>query len=151
MAQLTAGIMFEWGAPASGDAEPTTWKKIPNITSIPTLIGTPSNHDVTDLYATQKEYLEGLPDNGGTLSFGAIMTPALFTEVESIRTAQETANPYFRVSLPKPLSKAYVWRGTLAIPSNDEWAPDNPIMGKLNITPSTSVELKDISVSSVKI
>lgn len=147
MAQLTAGIMIEWGAPSSSDAEPTTWKKIPNVTSVPTLIGTPSNHDVTDLYATQKEYLEGLPDNGGTLAFGAIFTPELFTVVNEIITSQETANPYFRVSLPKPLSKAYVWRGTLATPSNDEWAPDNPIMGKLNITPSTAVTLEDISSS----
>lgn len=148
MAQLTYGIVFEYGVPSDSDGKPTTWKTIPDITSIPTLIGAPSNHDVTSLYDPQKVYLEGLPDNGGQLAFGAIFTVRLFAVVKEIRTAQDTANPYFRVRLPEPLSKAYVFRGTLAIPSNDEWQPDNPILGKLNITPSTAVDLED--VTSVK-
>lgn len=148
MAQLTVGIQVEWGVPSGSDAEPTLWKKIPEVTSIPTLIGAPSNHDVTTVYDAQKVYLEGLPDNGGTLAFSVLLTVEVFTVVNEIMTAQETSNPYFRVSLPAPLSKAYVWRGTMAIPANDEWAPDNPILGKLNITPSTSIELKDITKQS---
>ena len=139
MAQLTKGITFEWGAAGDSDAAPGSWTKIPDITSIPTLIGAPSSHDVTTIYSEMKEYLEGLPDNGGTLGFSALFTPALFTVVDAIQTAQETADPYFRVALPKPLNKAYTFRSTLAIPANDEWQPDNPILGTLNITPTSSI------------
>lgn len=145
MAQLTKGILVEWGTPGDSDAEPATWTKIPDITSIPTLVGAPTNHDVTTIYDEMKVYLEGLPDNGGQLAFSCLFTPALMTEVKKIQTQQDTSNPYFRVALPAPLSKAYVFRGTVAIPANDEWAPDNPILGKLNITPSTSIEFKDYS------
>ena len=67
MAQLTQGISLEWVA-ASGSEEPKEgWAKIPDVTSIPTLVGAPSNHDVTTLYDKQKVYIEGLPDNGGAL------------------------------------------------------------------------------------
>lgn len=145
MAQLTVGITLEWAEPGAGDAEPTIWKKIPDVNSIPTLIGAPGNHDVTTMYDTQKVYLEGLPDNGGTLAFGALFTLALFKTVNEIMASQTTSNPYFRVSLPDPLGKAYVWRGTVATPANDEWAPDNPIMGKLNVTPTSSIVLKDVT------
>lgn len=145
MAQLTKGILVEWGKPGDSDAEPTEWTKIPDITSIPTLVGAPTNHDVTTIYDEMKVYLEGLPDNGGQLAFSCLFTPALMTEVEKIQTQQDTSNPYFRVALPAPLSKAYVFRGTVAIPANDEWAPDNPILGKLNITPSTAIEFKEYS------
>ena len=142
MAQLTVGIKFEWGKPGMSDGEPSEWSVIPDITSIPTLIGAPSNHDVTTIYDTMKTYIEGLPDNGGQLSFGALFTKELFAEVDKIQTQQKTADPYFKVSLPAPLSKSYIFRGTLATPSNDEWAPDNPIMGKLNITPTAAITLK---------
>ena len=148
MAQLTKGILFQWGAPGDSDAAPESWKTIPDVRSIPTLIGAPTNHDVTILTSEQKVYLEGLPDNGGQLAFGVVFTPELFTAVDAIRTAQETSNPYFRVALPAPLSKAYVFRGTMAIPANEQWEPDNPMFGNLNVTPSTSIELKDYSPGS---
>ena len=144
MAQLTQGISLEWVA-ASGSEEPKMgWAKIPDVTSIPTLIGAPSNHDVTTLYDKQKVYIEGLPDNGGALEFATVLTPEVFTVTDAIIAAQATDKPWFRISLPKPLNKAYVFRGTMATPSNDEFQPDNPIMGKLIITPSTSIELKPI-------
>ncbi len=138
MAQLTNGLLFQWSA----DGE-TSWKTIPDVTSIPTLIGEPSSHDVTTIYSTQKEYLEGLPDNGGTLSFGILMTPEVLTEVEAIQTAQKTKNPFFRVAMPKPLLKAYQWEGTMAIPGNEEWSADNPLTGTLNVTPTSAIEFKE--------
>lgn len=138
MAQLTNGLLFQW----SSDGE-ASWKTIPDVTSIPTLIGEPSSHDVTTIYSTQKEYLEGLPDNGGTLSFGILMTPEVLAEVEAIQTAQETKNPFFRVAMPKPLLKAYQWEGTMAIPGNEEWSADNPLTGTLNVTPTSAIEFKE--------
>lgn len=140
MAQLTQGIVVEWATDNEGSPN-TTWKKIPEIISIPTLIGAPATHDVTTIYNKTKTYIEGLPDNGGTLSFGVNFTPDVFTTVNEIQTAQETETPWFRVGLPAPLNKAYQFRGTMAIPSNEEWTPDNPIQGNLNITPSTDISL----------
>ena len=140
MAQLTQGIVVEWATDNEGSPN-TTWKKIPEIISIPTLIGAPATHDVTTIYNKTKTYIEGLPDNGGTLSFGVNFTPEVFTTVNEIQTAQETETPWFRVGLPAPLNKAYQFRGTMAIPSNEEWTPDNPIQGNLNITPSTDISL----------
>lgn len=143
MAQLTVGIKLEWVADSAGTEPTSGWKAVPDITSIPTLIGEPSTHDVTTLSDIQKVYIEGLPDNGGTLGFSVNMTPEVLAAVEEIQTAQETANPWFRVALPKPLQKAYVFRGTVGTISNDELAPDNPIAGKLNITPSTPMTFKE--------
>ena len=45
--------------------------------------------------------------------------------------------------MPKPLNKAYVFRGTASILANDEWTPDNPMQGTLNLTATSSVELTD--------
>lgn len=138
MAQLTNGLLFQWSADGTTD-----WKTIPDVTSIPTLIGEPNSHDVTTIYSTQKEYLEGLPDNGGTLSFGILMTPEVLTAVEAIQTAQATKNPFFRVAMPRPLMKAYQWQGTMAIPGNEEWSADNPLTGTLNVTPTSAIEFKE--------
>ena len=34
-----------------------------------------------------------------------------------------------------------VFRGTASILANDEWTPDNPMQGTLNLTATSSVEL----------
>lgn len=142
MAQLTQGILVQWAADNEGEPQ-STWTTIPEIISIPTLIGTPATHDVTTIYNTMKTYIEGLPDNGGALAFGVNFTPEVFTTVNTIQTAQKTEDPWFRVALPAPLNKAYQFRGTVSIPSNEEWTPDNPIQGNINITPSTDITLED--------
>lgn len=145
MAQISKGVKLEWGAPGASDVEPTVWKKIPDITSIPSLIGAPSTKDATTLADEQKVYVEGLPDAGGTLAFSANFTPELAMEAESVIESQDTANPYFRVVFPIPLNMAYVWRGTLAPVSNDDIPVDSILTCKLNITPSTIVELKKVT------
>lgn len=142
MAQLTKGLTVEWAA--SADTLPTSgWAKIPDIIKIPTLVGTPSTHDVTTIYDNMKTYIEGLADNGGALAFGANFTPALFSEMTKMETAQKTDDIWFRVGLPSPLNKAYTFRGTVSMLSNDEWTPDNPMQGSLNITPTTELTLGD--------
>lgn len=148
MAQLTQGIVVEWATDNDGSPN-EDWKTIPEIISIPTLIGSPATHDVTTIYNKMKTYIEGLPDNGGTLSFGVNFTPDVFTTVNEIQTAQKTETPWFRVGLPEPLKKAYQFRGTMSTPSNEEWTPDNPIQGNLNITPSTDISLVEYTPAGV--
>ena len=142
MAQLTKGLVVEWVADSDGSPG-EAWAKIPSIIKIPSLVGTPSTHDVTDIYNEMKVYIEGLADNGGTLAFGINFTPEVFEEIEKIQTAQDTEDPWFRVGMPAPLNKAYQFRGTVSIPSNDEWTPDNPMQGTLNITASTDITLEE--------
>ena len=120
MAQLTKGLVVEWVADSNGSPG-ASWTKIPSIIKIPTLVGTPSTHDVTDIYNEMKVYIDGLADNGGTLAFGINFTPEVFAEYEKIKKAQETDDPWFRVGMPAPLNKAYQFRGTVSMLSNDEW------------------------------
>lgn len=140
MAQLTKGLVVEWVADSDG-LPGASWTKIPSIIKIPTLVGTPSTHDVTDIYNEMKVYIDGLADNGGTLAFGINFTPEVFAEYEKIKKAQETDDPWFRVGMPAPLNKAYQFRGTVSMLSNDEWSPDNPMQGTMNITASSDITL----------
>lgn len=140
MAQLTKGLVVEWVADSDGSPG-ASWTKIPSIIKIPTLVGTPSTHDVTDIYNEMKVYIDGLADNGGTLAFGINFTPEVFAEYEKIKKAQETDDPWFRVGMPAPLNKAYQFRGTVSMLSNDEWSPDNPMQGTMNITASSDITL----------
>lgn len=142
MAQLTKGLVVEWTADSDGSPG-ASWTKIPSIIKIPTLVGTPSTHDVTDIYNEMKVYIDGLADNGGTLAFGINFTPEVFAEYEKIKTAQDTDDPWFRVGMPAPLNKAYQFRGTVSMLSNDEWSPDNPMQGTMNITASTDITLEE--------
>lgn len=145
MAQLTAGIVLEYGESADGRADPSSWTKIAKVTSIPTLVGDPSTHDITTLEDNQKVYLRGLPDNGGVLGFGILFEPETFTTVEAIQEMQETSSVMFRVGMPAPLSKAFQFVGEVTALTNDEITPDSPLTGKINIVPSTPVELKTYS------
>lgn len=143
MAQLTKGLTLEWVKNTDGSVPTTGWVKVPDVIKIPSLVGTPSTHDVTTIYDNMKVYIEGLADNGGTLGFGVNFTPEVFAEVGKIQTEQAKDDVWFRVGMSKPLNKAYVFRGTASILANDEWTPDNPMQGTLNLTATSSVELTD--------
>ena len=145
MAQLTVGVTLEYGESADGTAAPSSWSKVADVTSIPTLVGDPSTHDVTTLADTQKVYIAGLPDNGGVLGFGVLLTPEVATTVKNIQTKQETKTVMFRVGAPAPFGKCWQFAGEVTALANDEITPDNPLTGKINIVPSTPVELKDYS------
>lgn len=148
MAQLSAGMSVEYGESTSGNV-PSTWKKVPDITSIPAMGGNVSTHDVTTIYNEMKVYIEGLPDVGGTLAFAANFTPELFNVVEEIRTAQAGGKKHaFSVVYPAPLSKRVWFLGTVAQLASDEAAVDAPLTCNVNITPSSDFEWVDESSSS---
>lgn len=140
MAQLTVGVTLEYGESTSG-ADPTSWKKIADVTSVPTLVGDPTSHDVTTLSDVQKVYIAGLPDNGGVLGFGVLLTPAVDTAVAAIMGMQESKTVMFRVGMPAPFGKAFKFTGEVTALVNDEITPDNPLTGKINIVPTSSVSL----------
>ncbi len=140
MAQLTEGVKLEWATDNGSGTANDDWRVIPSITKIPELVGTPSTHDVTDIYCKMKRYIDGLPDNGGNLTFECNMEVEIVEEYEKIRNAQKTAAPHFKVSLPAPLNKAYTFRGKVSALSNNEISPDNPLVGKLTIMATTDIE-----------
>lgn len=143
MAQLTVGTVLEYGESADGTADPTSWTKISDVTSIPTLVGDPSSHDVTTLSDVQKVYISGLPDNGGTLGFGVLLTDEVATTVTDIMTKQKTKTIKYRVGMPEPFGRCFKFTGEISALANDEITPDNPLTGKINITPTSSVELAE--------
>lgn len=143
MAQISAGIKFEYGSPNAG-SEPTLWTEIPDVQSIPTLIGDPNSLDATKLTDTQKTYVPGLPDNGGLLTFAVYLTPEVFDAYDAVNLAQATEDLYYRVTYPAPLNKAFQWRGRTASLSNQDTEPDSVVMGNWNVVPSTIIEIKDV-------
>lgn len=143
MAQLTVGVTLEYGESTDGRSDPSSWIKIADVTSVPTLVGDPSSHDVTTLSDTQKVYIPGLPDNGGVLGFGVLLTPEVDKAVTAIQTMQASKTVMFRVGMPEPMGKAFQFTGEVTALVNDEITPDNPLTGKINIIPSSSVELKE--------
>lgn len=144
MAQITAGIALKYGTPSSMDGVPDSWTEVPDIKTIPTLIGDPNTLDATKLSDKQKVYIPGLPDNGGLLSFGCYLTKELFTAYDAMVLAQAEKDLYFRVEYPAPLSKAFQWRGKVASLSNQEHGTDATTDGNLNIVPSTEVTIEDV-------
>lgn len=144
MAQLTEGLVVEWVADSSGTPG-SVWSKVPDIIKIPTLVGTPSTHEVTTIYDKMKTYIEGLPDNGGILGFGINFTKEAFDEVKKMEAAQKTDDIWMRVGMAAPINQAYQFRCTVAPLANDEWSPDNPMQGTLNVTATTGIDLVEYS------
>ena len=66
------------------------WTQVQRIQSYPELGTEPATIDVTDLSSTMKEYIEGLQDVGGALTFPARLTPDMITAVEALKGSVET-------------------------------------------------------------
>jgi hypothetical protein len=75
----TLGVRVAWGVEQTAGTMPTTsLQYLPSITSTPELNPTPDTIDVTDLSQTEyKQYVQGLKDLGGAISFGANLTALL--------------------------------------------------------------------------
>lgn len=68
----------------------STWSQVYRIQSYPDLGSEPATIDVTDLSSTMKEYIEGLQDVGGALTFPARLTPEMITAVEALKGTVHT-------------------------------------------------------------
>lgn len=150
MAQSTAGIKVYYGDSTVTDdvaAIPTVWSEIPDITSTPAMNASPAKIDTTTLAElTQKTYINGLMDLGGTFEFAANMTPALVTAVNAAVADPGTGKTRaFSIVFPAPLSKRYWWVGTVLPVAPGEAAVDAAAVTTLYISQETSLTEVDES------
>lgn len=103
----TAGVTFKYAVEATAGTRPTTgYTIIPNVKSTPDFNPEPSTLDVTDLSdKVWKRSIEGLKDIGGSLTFGANLTPELKTAWETCVADYATAKVdgkavWFEVAIP---------------------------------------------------
>lgn len=73
------GVRVAWAVETTKSTMPTTgWEYLPSITSTPEMNQAPETIEVTDLAQTEyKQYVPGLKDLGGAISFGANLTQLL--------------------------------------------------------------------------
>lgn len=117
MAQNTAGISLSYGVEATAGTAPTTWTKIPGISEIPEIGGSPETYEDTTLDNLEfKTYTDGLKDTGGALGFSANDTPAFRTAVTNLITAQNAAAEegkatWFKIEIPEPVDENMKFTG----------------------------------------
>lgn len=129
MAQISKGVSVKYKIGSTEE------KVIPDLKSIPSLGSAPSTQDATTLSDSMKVYVEGLMDLGGSLSFGALFTPALFEAVEEMNQATEIIT--YTIEFPAPLSKKVSFTGTCAPIAPDEVSVDGVLTASVNITPTS--------------
>lgn len=66
------------------------FKQVYRIVSFPDLGTEPATIDVTDLSSQMVEYIEGLQDVGGALTFPCRLTPEMITAVEALKGSTQT-------------------------------------------------------------
>lgn len=144
MAQSTAGIKLYYGSSTVTNnvaAIPTSWTEIPDITGVPAMNSTPAKLDSTTLAeTTQKTYINGLMDLGGSFEFPANMTPALVAAV-AICSADPSAGTVwgFSVVYPAPLSTRYWWTGEVQAVRPGEASVDAVASTTVYISQSTAL------------
>ncbi len=138
----TLGVKLEYGVSPSGTA-PTDWELIPDVVTIPSLIGTPGTTAITTIYDTTETYIDNKPDTGGAIAVTVNFTEELLDACDTILAAQNAGSSiYYRVTLPAPLDREYEWVGKLATPSNADIGSSGAITGTLNITPISAIDFK---------
>ena len=114
----TAGVTVKYAVESTTGTRPTTgYTAIPSIKAIPDLNPEPSSLDATTLEALEyKDYIPGLKDPGGALSFTANNTDAFQTAwgtlVEAASKAASTDKAtWFAIVIPG-LTKSFYFAGT---------------------------------------
>jgi hypothetical protein len=145
MAQSTAGIKLYYGTSADGTTIPPSWTEIPDITGIPSMGASPNKLDTTTLaQLTQKTYIDGLVDLGGTFEFTANMTPALIAAVDAAAAATTSpATRAFKVSYPSPIEAGYWWMGETQAVVPGEASPDAVITTTVYVSQETAITYVD--------
>lgn len=112
----TLGVQLAYGVETIAGTKPETFTSITGIKSIPDLNPEPNSIQVTPLSETQyHQYVDGLKDISGALSFGANLTEAFITEWEAIYSAYTTAKEtgkkvWFEIYHPE-LTKGFFFIG----------------------------------------
>lgn len=115
----TAGILLKYAVEATAGTRPTTGYTVtsPDVTGIPDLDPAPNSIDVTTLAETEwMQYIPGLKDPGGAITFSALNTNAMHTDWdETLVEAAETAKAagkrtWFEIEIPG-LTKAFYFAG----------------------------------------
>lgn len=150
MAQSTAGIKLYYGESTVTNgvpAIPTSWTEIPDITGIPSMNATPAKLETTTLSATsQKTYINGLMDLGGSFEFPANMTPELVSAVNACAGDPAAGKVWgFSVVFPAPLSTRYWWTGEIEPVRPGEGGVDAVATTTVYISQST--EVAEVAVS----
>lgn len=150
MAQSTAGIKLYYGDSTVTNgvpAIPTAWTEIPDITGIPAMNASPAKLDTTTLAElTQKTYINGLMDLGGSFEFPANMTPALVAAVNTAAAAAPAGKVRgFSLVFPAPLSTRYWWTGEVEPVRPGDGGVDAVATTTVYISQSTAVQ--EVAVS----
>lgn len=150
MAQSTAGIKvyyttgtLTWTGGVPSLPTSPTWVEIPDITSIPALGGEPNMLDSTVLSETiQKTYIAGLKDNGGSMPYALLLTPAVDTASAAMTSTTSPATA-FKVSFPSPYNVEWWYAGKAQSVMPGEVEVD----GVLSATLYTSIESSPQKIS----
>ena len=126
IALSTAGIKVKWAVESTANTKPSSFTALTGVKSISDLNPEPSQLDCTPLEELEwKQYVPGLKDVGGVVSFTANNTNAFQTEWESLVSAATTAassdkatwfmievpgltNSFYFTGIPSPLGLAAI-------------------------------------------
>ncbi len=112
----TAGILLGYGVESAAGTKPTSFKEIPDITSLGNVNPEPQTIDMTPLSEPEwRRYIDTLKDVGGAISFGANLTDRLISAwdelVEAYETAKEGGKAVWFVFYIPGLSKSFAFTG----------------------------------------
>ena len=153
MAQITAGIKVYYGdstVTLNVPAIPTVWTEIPDITGIPSMSASPAKIETTTLAElSQKTYINGLMDLGGSFEFPANMTPALIDAVTAAAADPASGKVRaFSIVFPAPLALRYWWTGTVLPVAPGEAGIDAAVTTTVYISQATALtEVDEDAVS----
>lgn len=133
--RLTKGVELYMCA---DDATPASTDKVANLQNFPDLIGTPSTVDVTTLDSEQVEYILGLPDVGGLMSFTFLYDKSIYKKFhDAIGTHKK-----FQVKFPD--SVTFTWTGYVT-PSIIGKGANDALQFNANISADSKITVDGLS------
>ena len=148
----TAGMWLSYCVETTAGTMPTSgFTKIPEVKTTPSTNPTPNSIDVTPLNETDfLQYIAGLKDVGGVLSFTANLTADLLTAwnttlISAYNTGQGLSpakDTWFCISHPK-LSQAVLFKGEPIACGYNEASVNSALETTLYIAPSSAPSLQN--------
>ena len=147
----TAGMWLSYCVETTAGTMPTTnFVKIPEVKTTPSTNPTPNSIDVTPLNETDfLQYIAGLKDVGGVLSFTANLTADLLTAwnttlISAYNTGQSASpakSTWFCISHPK-LTQAVLFKGEPIACGFNEASVNSALETTLYIAPNSAPSLQ---------